>query len=273
MILRAVEDVYDPDEKFPLGARYTIRDDDRERVFSFCDVDSYSTLACGISTPDNVSFVAHKCCWKAINHPTLITSSQLLDLAQCTRTIPPSLNPGGHDRTLSQQTHLGGFDPGTSLGKFLRRVTWLPVELQAVVLDHLGGSLFASLLKTRTAAKALLHRLGPSIPVEPTSIGAGIDGIPTSICVRTSLILGQPYLTSICLNKTEGTWLPLPGAGVRGLQYALGEYGLRAVRILYQGGSCSTWLGDPSSSWFGTVMGSDLKELNALADVRPISYS
>ncbi|KAJ0107604.1 hypothetical protein J7T55_007795 [Diaporthe amygdali] len=49
-------------------------------------------------------------------------------------------------------------------------------------------------------------------------------------------------------------------------EFALGRFGLRGVRISYQDGSFSSWLGDSSSCWLGTVLCSELSKLNVIAD-------
>lgn len=243
--------------------------EDPARAVTFCSDRGHRGLYCMKCRPDQVIFLAHKCCWKAINHPTVIPSLQLLKLAQHTRPLGPPLSQDVHRRYLSRQTQLDAYSTETALGSLLEQVVRrLPLELQCNILDYLEGSLFASLLKAKAVAPFLLGRLGLGKCAKPRTINLGIVGAITSLHVRSSNILGRPFLTGIGFNQSECCpWIPVRSTCIQGLQYALGEFGLRAVRILYVDGSRSTWLGDPSSCWLGTVMGSDLQMLYVLADV------
>lgn len=62
--------------------------------------------------------------------------------------------------------------------------------------------------------------------------------------------------------------IPVNNKPILGIQFLLSGLGLRAVRVLYEDGFQSPWLGKfPSNGWIGTVLGNDLKALRVLADV------
>lgn len=259
----------DEDDEFLGIATFVIPEQDGSpRFVRFCTPSGRMGLYCKTCTPDRIIFLAHRDCWKVVNRPVLISSRQLLRLAQHTRPLAPRQNEDAHDRDLSHQTHLDQFDVGTPLGRLLRGVSRrLPRELQGYILDYLGGSFFASLLKARIIVPPLLCRLNPCNSVEWRTIGGGTVATTTRLYARSLNLLGRAYLTGIGVNQTEAVSVPITTTNVRGLQYALGEFGLRAVRILYEDKSCSPWLGDPSCTWLGTTMGRDLNTLYALADV------
>lgn len=81
--------------------------------------------------------------------------------------------------------------------------------------------------------------------------------------------MGRPYLSDLALEplKESAAQVIIANIGIRGLQFALGRFGLRGIRISYEGGSFSPWLGDPASCWVGTVRCSDLSKLNVVTNV------
>lgn len=81
--------------------------------------------------------------------------------------------------------------------------------------------------------------------------------------------MGQSYLSNLALEPLEGasTHIDVANKAVRGLQFALGWFGLRGIRIFYEDGSFSPWLGDSTSCWVGIVRCSDLSELNVVSNV------
>ncbi len=81
-------------------------------------------------------------------------------------------------------------------------------------------------------------------------------------------IFGQPYLAELGFNPMEDSQhIPIDVVDFRGLQFALGRFGLKGVRILSCGGSYSSWLGESTFAWIGTIHGNDLRSLVVLHDV------
>ena len=230
---------------------------------SFCDCD------------ERVMFLSHECCWKAINQPRLLPSSHLVRLAKDTWPVAPPRFPNSHGRTLGRQTRVAVCaESDTPLSRLLTRIArQLPPELQCMILDHLSGSPFASLLKTTSVASQLLHRVNSPGPSGPRTIGLDVVGRVLSLSCRFSDLFGLAYLTHITHNQhNQQDRLSSPAISVeslplRGIQYALGEFGLRALRVLYEDGSKSAWLGDPSGCWYGIAVGQSLGNLSFLVDV------
>lgn len=170
------------------------------------------------------------------------------------------------------------FHASTPLARLLADIRTLPAEIQIQIMDLVKGTLFASLLQARTLASEMLPRLRPSstwtiLPsVKPLQVNAEEDRSSLSCC--STSILGQSHLSELALGQLEGSAsrVPIADRAVRGLQFALGRFGLRGVRISYEDGSYSSWLGESSSCWVGTVRCSDLSQLNVIADVSPFSY-
>ena len=221
-----------------------------------------------------VLFLSHKACWQAINRPALLPSSYLLRLARHTRPIVPPRVLDSHSRMLSRQTRVAECSADTPLARLVTQMAQkLPLELQCMILDYLTGSLFASLLKATSVSSRLLKRLDFSIPAGgPRTIDLGMVGPVHNLYVQTLDIFGTTYLAYIGYNRLDASFspsasIPVKSSPFRGVQYALGEFGLRGLRILYEDGTRSAWLGDASYCWYGTAEGRDFRMLRILADV------
>lgn len=170
------------------------------------------------------------------------------------------------------------FHASTPLARLLADTRTLPAEIQIQIMDLLKGTLFASLLQAKALASEMLPRLRPcstwTIQPDVKPLGVNAEENSSTLSCRSTSILGQSHLSELALGQLEGSAsrVPVANRAVRGLQFALGRYGLRGVRISYQDGSYSSWLGECSSCWVGTVRCSDLSQLNVIADVSPFSY-
>ena len=229
---------------------------------------------CSCSGP--VIFLSHQCCWKAINQPKLLSSSRLLRLAQHTQPVGPPKQLDSYGRTLGRQTNVPICDADTSLGRLITCIARkLPFELQSMILDHATGSLFASLLKATSVSTQLLSRLDTSKPSSPRIAAIGTVNNVRSLHAQFSDVFGMAYLTQIESNQAEHEPSPfsisVKDSALRGIRFALGEFGLRAFCIVYQDGSHSDWLGDPSGCWYGITEGQDMKNLCMLVDVSCVS--
>lgn len=74
-----------------------------------------------------------------------------------------------------------------------------------------------------------------------------------TLYILTRELFGRSYIYKIGRNR-EGPGvllITLTSPVIRGVRFALGRFGLRAIRVLYDDGSRSPWLGDPSGCWFG----------------------
>jgi hypothetical protein len=87
-------------------------------------------------------------------------------------------------------------------------------------------------------------------------------------------IMGRPYLTALVHGQLENSTssIPISRKPICGLQFALGRFGLQGVRVSYQDGSHSLWLGTSSACWIGTVYSSDLSKLSVVKDVSDVLW-
>lgn len=122
----------------------------------------------------------------------------------------------------------------------------LPAEVQMVVCKNLQEGLFASLAvcsetldwveqnKPLVAAYPDFHR--HMTHLNPRHMFLGL---------KMTSVLGESYLLEIGSdpNAEYSHTIPILDGAI-GVQYALGVYGVRSMRILYKDGSSSPWTGD-----------------------------
>lgn len=154
----------------------------------------------------------------------------------------------------------------TSLGRLVRNIAdRLPVELQYEIGQHLGGHFVGSLLHTSFAVGSV-RQIRPYHG--PKRRAVVCKGPVRSLYVDTRSLFGLHYISEVGLNKHRGDFIETNNVGVRGLRFAFGSHGLRALRLLFNDGSMSRWLGDPRYCWYGEFYGGDLKTLSVTRDVR-----
>lgn len=161
----------------------------------------------------------------------------------------------------------------TRLGRLLARIRLLPAELQRQIMGHLKGTMFASLLQ----AKKFVLEVMPRLPSESTwTIQAKTKFLREVGQVRSDSlscgsvnIMGRPYISELGLGQPNGSGshIPISKKALRGVQFALGRFGLRGIRIWYEDSSFSPWLGETTSCWIGTIRCCDLSDLRVVADV------
>lgn len=256
----------------------------------FCDNGLDRAMFCAQSDPDRVIFYAHRCCWKVANVPVLNDPIDLLRLAFQTRPFdnwpmyyrsqefqaldypskepPPPLFDMGTNDLLPLDGRL--FDEATELGSLISRLGKMPLEVQFEVTKRLNLTLFLSLLRTKTLIDQLLPQICESTTMKPET--RTIDGGESfnSIHVRYRNIMGTSYLAAISFKRESGRdalSIPVADRDVRGVQFSLGRFGLRGIRVLYKDGTCSPWLGETSSCWIGFARGRDLSRLRVVSEV------
>lgn len=230
-------------------------------------------------------YLSHRDCWKVAFSSAPLSSP--LDWSRlAVQTRPFETRDSGTDRQpvvchedlptplpASVASDSSLFYASTTLAKLLSKVRALPPELQLQIMSSLKDTMFASLLQAMTFVSEVLPHLPPRSPwtIQPkrTSLQVSVDENIQSLFGCSRSIMGRPYLSELALGPLNGstTQIPLANRSVRGLQFALGRFGLRGVRISYQDGSFSSWLGDSSFCWLGTVLCSELSKLNVIADV------
>lgn len=168
------------------------------------------------------------------------------------------------------------FNEATELGMLISRLGKMPLEVQFEVTKRLNLTLFLSLLKTKIVIAQLLPEIHESTTMKPETRTLDTDGSFNNIYVRYRNIFGTSYLAAIGFKREsdgEGSSISVADRDVQGVQFCLGRFGLRGIRVLYEDETCSPWLGEPSSCWIGVVRGRDLSRLRAVVDVRLRSAS
>lgn len=155
----------------------------------------------------------------------------------------------------------------TELGRLVHSAAMcLPAEIQHMIIEYLGDHLVSSLCRASQTMAAhvqerpLYRAVTHVTPVAPQRV--------SSLCIKTTSIFGLAYLSEIAFNERKGDFIEVKDIGFLGIRFALGTYGIRGLRVLYEDGSMSRWLGDPRFSWFGEVYGTELRNLTVLRDVR-----
>lgn len=246
-----------------------------------CDQQTLCGDYCPKCRPDHMVYLSHRDCWKVAFSSFHLKFPDWSRLASQTRPFEIRRWDSSvcyHDNldTIvlpSMPPDPEFFNAGTPLGELLSKVRVLPAELQIQIISLLKGTMVASLLQTKTFVSELLPRLRAQFnwtlqpEIKPLRGGRGQSSAILSCC--STEIMGRPYLSDLALEPIKGSTAQVIVANkaVRGLQFALGRFGLRGVRISYEDGSFSPWLGDPTSCWVGTVCCSDLSKLNVVANV------
>lgn len=247
---------------------------------------------CPQCRPDRMIYFSHRDCWKVAR---VSSSSQVVgltwsrlavqtrpfeisSLANTRRCFEPFLRGNNPDMPILNLVPADSslFHANTPLAKLLSKICTLAPELQLQIMGFLKDTMFSSLLLTKIFVSEMLPRLGPQSgwtmqpKTIPLHLGAELDKSSGIILSSRSVnIRGRSYLHSLTLGPLENSmsYIHIANKTIRGLQFSLGRFGLRGVRILYEDKTCSLWLGDSSFSWIGIVYCCDLSKLNIIADV------
>ncbi len=91
--------------------------------------------------------------------------------------------------------------------------------------------------------------------------------------VSMTPLFGRKYISRITLahiveesNSAQNVSIPFNAEAIRTIQFVLGAYGLRAVRLGYHDGSSSPWLGEPDQGYFGATFGISDDVISILSD-------
>lgn len=179
---------------------------------------------------------------------------------------PPAPTANGHQIFFSNKRN-----QGTELGQLMATVIGqLPIELQHMIWSHTG----ALLKSISTCIWNLHHQFRPYLTADidkypevssfPLSVGPKIERLG----VKMINILGEDTIAEIGTGAQD--WhhhISVANVKVNALQTSFGTHGLVAVRVLYEDGSKSPWVGGHSRKWFRTCKGSDLKRMRVTFDV------
>lgn len=201
----------------------------------------------------------------------------LCDLAWLLRPVVAWKNAGYLLKRRSYLYSLPGshVSSSTALGSLIQDLrAGLPPELQSMVCSVIPVGLFSSLsccletlahvqehdlLGTETRARKPLCL---SLPLTQASS-------PRTMSADVITVLGERCLARLTgddQGRADIT-IELSDMPIKGVQYALGAYGIIALRVYYQDGSASPWLGNQPRKWFKFAPGSDLSRLQVQSDV------
>lgn len=239
---------------------------------------------CPSCRPDRMVYLSHRDCWKVAFSSHRWSFMDWSRLAVQTRPFEIRSWERKNYLTVCHEDPitpiLGSLHPDSSpfsgatpLGSLLARMYILPTELQFQVLGLLRGTMFASLLQTKTFVSEMLPSLCPrsAWAIQPIIKPLAVDGEGSSgiLSCCSTIIMGRSYLSDMAFRRPRGSgsYIPIAKKAVQGVQFALGRFGLRGIRISYEDGSSSPWLGEPSSCWIGAVRCHDVSKLKVVADV------
>ncbi|KAB5522991.1 hypothetical protein GE09DRAFT_1257842 [Coniochaeta sp. 2T2.1] len=151
------------------------------------------------------------------------------------------------------------------------RMESLPQEVIDMIIGHLDGTLERSLFSTRQTLSGLMPnksklKAGGAVLPRWTHgyrlLELGPLGNVSKLSVKMTSIFGKAYVSALSSDSD------IADAGfalsilvtcdkIRGLQVAIAQYGLRALRVLYLDDSTSPWLGNPSGCCLGIVGGTN----------------
>lgn len=270
----------------------------------YFDTFQENTKDCGQCTPGKSLLFAHADCWLVTeNHG--INTTQLYQFGAQIQPVLPWIGGTPHTRLRGVLERADSLNCDTSLGKFLVEISRrLPPELQEHIIEYIqqsaegklrdlfkvsptrqavveaGDVLFTQLATVEFQTVPVLRsmpRETPNLDIRLRRSRAlfwglallGDDPVKT-LCAHVKNLYGRTYLSEICFDQTGNSILSIPISPhqIRGLRFALGRFGIRAIRILYDGECKSPWLGDPSGCWFGNLAGNEIRDLHAIANVR-----
>lgn len=251
-------------------------------------------------------FFVHVCCWKVVSqHYRQLSMRALYQLGtQSQLVLHEGFLPGArrvslgrfHDHAPSAPLALG---ETTHLAHLLFQArTWLPVELQQEVCQYLTDDSFTSCLIQACHTIDLLRLVdkeaAPITSVQfllPEEYGSNNnddndddddDNESPDTWLVASMVkmfdqktyIHRLAFTTSCEDEDEGKDQETPSLrilakpdAIQGVGFVLGVYGLRAVRLLYQDGSKSAWLGGPKRGAYGKIYGASPNLLRVLQDV------
>lgn len=113
-----------------------------------------------------------------------------------------------------------------------------------------------------------LLRCISTVDRKPGNISIPLDTSTKFLTARWINLYGEQYMFDLAASSEE-TLAPntVSVQPLRGIKFAVGLYGIKALKLLYEDGSESDWLGKTTSSYIGTFYATDITGLLVLQDV------
>jgi hypothetical protein len=219
---------------------------------------------------DRTAHLVHLMCWKLLKalDPNL-TQKSIYEFAQSTYSLFNTTHvPEGRDVITTGFT--GVIDEKTSrsdFGEFLKRVSRLPLELQLDISEACPSDWLSSLLTVCHSTSTLVSVFKRGQGERHVELICHSD--VWSLCAKFVSIFGNRYISSLEFNEPSESSeeVPIKASAITGFKFAIGRYGIKAIRICYASDEPSEWLGDPTAGWIGVMYGSDIRRLRILCDV------
>lgn len=223
-----------------------------------------------ISDEDRIAHLVHFSCWKLTRAlDSSVTLQSVYEFAESTYSLFNTTHvPEGRDITTTGFTGVTNENTNrTDLGDILNHISRLPLELQLEILEDCPSSLLSSLLTVAHTTSTLVSAFRHSQGQRHVELICHSD--VKSLCARTVSIFGNKYISSLGFNELNESSeeVPVKASEITGFKFALGRYGIKALRICYASNGSSEWLGDPRGGWFGVIYGSGIRSLRILCDV------
>lgn len=159
----------------------------------------------------------------------------------------------------------------TALRELLRRIEMkLPAELQSLIFIYISG-LFRGLSDAFLTLQEIQFHKTTREPCRVSSQPFLGSGVLASIGLDTVGLFGETYLKRVGDPNSRISFdhevLVCPRRAFRGLQVAIGTYGVTDLRIIYHDCSFSPWGGNLGHKWVTTYLGPDLRHLRVVSDV------
>lgn len=214
----------------------------------------------------------HIRCWKLVNLTPIRQNlnQSIYNLRKCTEPLYRSTEA----RLRRFQYYLNDIVAtpkasvnSSTIGSLLSFISRLPAEIRTRIADQSQDSTLARQLAIRQQSQDLLKCIS-TVVSRPGSIRIPLDVDTKFLTARWINLYGEQYMFEL-VTSSEDTLSPntVSVQPLRGIKFAVGLYGIKALKLLYQNESESDWLGKTTSSYIGTSYGTDITGLLMLQDV------
>ena len=222
---------------------------------------------------EDILYLTHRCCWEIarLQLGDVLSNHALFAIGQRTYPVLPLEDSRHGPESLGAFPDLEKIATDTTLGQLLHGISLLPLEIQHIIATHVARDQVLSLSRACHTAKLYLRPTSSrsSARVETIEVPSSIK----SLHICTVYIFGSSYLDNIgfnCLKESDS--VAVDDRPIIALQFAIGTYGLRAIRVVYDDESWSPWIGNHDSRcWYGSLPTRNLLGLRMLRDVRIVT--
>jgi hypothetical protein len=231
---------------------------------------------CHLSRQHHIACCVHIDCWRIARKFGLKENlnASIYALAMSTANLF-DIPGGGKDRNedVSAFTNMEiDHDRQSPVGTLLALLSRFPDDIQLAISEASKSSPLSALASVCRRKNGLLESaIVNNIAWVVSSSYIHLNN-PNNVAVKPEWtnIYGHMYISDlqvITWGVEAGPVDCLQIQPIRGLRFALGVYGIRAIRLLYEDGSDSPWLGSLFDCWIGSIYGTEIQMLHILKDV------